>query len=309
MRKLTIYITITLTALLSEVALGQHQAMYSQYMFNGLVLNPAYAGYHDAISVTALSRRQWAGIEGTPTTNTLTVHSPLSNGKVGLGMALINDQIGVTSTNGAHVMYAFRLKSERYENSYTNFGMKTRYLSFGLQAGVVSIKEKLTELGIDNDPNFAEDINSTQFNFGAGLFYSTERFYMGLSAPQLFQQKTVNSNSDRFTKNYFFTTGYLVSLNPYVNFKPSTLIKYIDGSAMEVDVNANIYFKETVELGVGYRTSGAVTAMASFNINDKLRFGYAYDLQGVNDQLAGSHEFMINYKFSVNKKKICFIYF
>ena len=162
---------------------GQQRAMFTQYMFNGLAINPAYAGSHQTLEFTALARQQWTGLEGAPSTQTFTAHTPLNNRSIGLGLSIIHDKIGVTNQFGAYGAYSYRIQ-------FSNKGV----LSMGLQAGFTQYQEDLTQLQGSirdpNDPNFAQDqVSKFMPNFGAGLYYYTRRYYMGISSPHLVQNK------------------------------------------------------------------------------------------------------------------------
>jgi type IX secretion system PorP/SprF family membrane protein len=271
-------------------------------MFNGLAINPGYAGSHEALSVTALSRNQWVNIPGAPNTQTLSVHSPLGNERAALGGIFIRDKIGVTTRNSFYGSYAYRL--------YLGNGGT---LSLGLQGGFTNYDAGLTELNIHNglDPNFTSN-DETSFlpNFGFGAYYYTDMFYLGFSVPEMIQNSydsdDVNSSAKQYN-HYFFTTGVVVPLNASLKLKPNLLIKAVAGAPMELDLNLNLLIKETLWVGASWRSFDSFDALLQLQVSDKIQIGYAYDFATTTDLRSlngGSHEFLINYRMSYNKNKV-----
>lgn len=279
---------------------AQQQVMFTQYMFNGLVLNPAYAGSHESISVTALSRIQWVGIDGAPNTQTFSIHSPVPGKNVGLGAFFVRDNIGVTTQNNFYLSYAYRMQ------------MSKGILSFGLQGGFSDTSVSYDELGTF-DSNLAGSESTFNPNFGAGLFYSTDRFYAGASVPYIMQ----NGGNDEGNslpgdieteqiQHYYVTTGAVFDLSHLIKLKPSILVKAVTGAPVEFDFNANVLFDEKLWVGVSYRSFDSIDLLLELQLNQQLRLGYAYDfttsdLRKVN---SGSHEIMLNYRFVFSKSKI-----
>lgn len=279
--------------------LGQQQVMFTQYMFNGLVINPAYAGSHEAISATALSRIQWVGVEGAPNTQTFSIHSPVPNKNIGIGGFFVRDNIGVTTENNFFLSYAYRLQTKR------------GVLSMGLHGGFSNTEVSYSELGL-NDSNLQGAESNFKPNFGAGIFYSTDRFYAGAASPYIINNKSKSGNSlqpdiqsDQI-QHYYLTTGAIFDITPLIKLKPSVLIKVVSGAPVEFDLNANVLLDEKLWLGVSYRSFDSIDLLAEFQFSDQFRLGYAYDitttdLRKVN---SGSHEIMINYRFVFNRSKI-----
>lgn len=284
--------------------LGQQEAMYTQYMFNGLAINPAYAGLHQTLEFTALARQQWTGLEGAPSTQTFTAHSPLNNKRIGLGLSVIHDKIGVTSQFGAYAAYSYRIQ-------FHNKGV----LSMGLQAGFTQYQEDLTQLQGSirnpNDPNFSQDeVSKFMPNFGAGLYYYTKRYYLGLSAPHLVQNKLDNleiSDSEaKQRRHYFFNAGYVFDLSQSVKFKPNFLIKVVEGAPLAVDINLNFLFQEVVWAGISYRSFDSFNAILQVNVSEQLSIGYAYDFATTTDLKrlhSGSHELMLTYRLKAPRRE------
>ena len=284
---------------------AQQEAMFTQYMFNGLAINPAYAGSHQTLEFTALARQQWTGLEGAPSTQTFTAHSPLKNRSIGLGLSIIHDKIGITSQFGTYGAYSYRIQ-------FNNKGV----LSMGLQAGFTQYQEDLTQLQGSirdpNDPNFSQDqVSKFMPNFGAGLYYYTDRFYMGLSSPHLVQNKldnveTVDSEA-RQKRHYFFTTGYVFDLSRSVKFKPNLLLKVVEGAPLEADVNVNFLFQEILWVGVSYRSFDSFDAILQLNVTEQFSIGYAYDFATTTELKrlhSGSHELMLNYRLKPPRRRM-----
>ncbi len=302
---------LALAALLSHTSDAQQQAMYTQYMFNGLAINPAYTGSHEAISITALARQQWTQIEGAPNTQTLSVHSPIRFTKASVGGLFMHDKIGVSHQYDAHLFYAYRIPIRQVSRrGETN----TSWLSMGLQAGITQNRMALSDLEIVseeniNDPVFTSgDISKLSPNVGFGLFYYTSRSYLGISAPKLIDNSTSNQEylfMAKQLRHYFITGGYVFDLNQNLKLKPNFLVKGVKGAPVQVDLNANLFIKEVVEVGASYRTGDAFSAIFQLQATEHLRIGYAYDLttnKDIRHASAGSHEIMVNYRIKLHNK-------
>jgi type IX secretion system PorP/SprF family membrane protein len=297
---------LTLIVVISAVytiCRSQQTVMYTQYMFNGLTINPAYAGSDKFLNVSLQSRQQWIGFSGAPTSQMVSAHNLLPNKKMGLGIVLERESMGVNQTFNGYIMYAYKIK------------FKNGIFSMGLQAGVSNYKQQLTELTIPqgvNDPSFANDVSYTLPNFGAGIYYSTERFYIGLSVPYLLQN-TFDKSSDvlsaRQSRNYLFTSGYVFDLSPSLKLKPNFLVKYVNGAPVNIDINANLLIKEVIWIGCSYRMKNSINPLIELLVTPKLRFGFAYDIpiSTMAGVYTGSPEVMINYRF-IKKKKVSRIF-
>jgi len=275
---------------------SQQQAMYTQYMFNGLAINPAYAGSHESISLTAISRFQWVGIEGAPETHTVSIHSPVPGKNIGIGLVVSNDQIGVTTQNSAYFSYSYKIN------------MRSMSLAMGLQAGFNDFSNDFQSLGT-NDPNLQGNIRKLNPNFGVGMFLSSDRFYAGVSVPTALKRRMYYGEgglSITEVPHLYITSGLVLDLTPLIKFKPSMLVKTVIGAPVEVDFNANIILDDKLWLGASYRSFDAVSALVDFQINPQMRIGYAYDftVSDLNQVTTGSHEIMINYRLVSAKKRI-----
>lgn len=289
----TTYYTIVFLWGLCFPLFGQQQTMYTQYMFNGLALNPAYAGSHGALSLTALTREQWSGLEGAPSTQTFAIHSPIKNKNISLGMVLLRDQIGVSKEHSVYGSYAYRI------------AMDKGTLSMGLQVGFTSYREDLNDLLLLQRPaaDFQNYKSSFLPNFGAGLFYTSERFYVGFSVPRMLQNSIDQDNPVSFAKevrHYFLTGGYLFYLSKDLKLKPNFLLKVVEGAPIQLDLNANLLIKDLIWVGISHRFGADWNAILELQLSKRFRLGYAYDFASTTDLSAvqsGSHEFMLNYVF------------
>lgn len=310
MRRIKIIATTAFLMAFSLWSNAQQQVMYTQYMFNQLALNPAYAGIHEGISTSFLARYQWVGFEGAPRTQTFSVHSPIKYRSISLGGVLIRDQIGVTDQFGAYMSAAYRI----------NFVNHTK-LSFGFQLSLNQYKANFTDNPY-NDPNLAsQNINDFSPNGGAGIMWHSDQFYLGLSVPQLVSY-TVGDDLEvpvdpstgeavdpdaKMIRHYFLAAGYIFPLNPDLKFKPNLLFKWVQGAPMQMDINANFLIKDLVWLGVSYRSLDSFDALFQLQVTPQFQIGYAYDFYTTSDLSrvnSGSHEFMINYVFNVRSDKI-----
>jgi len=272
----------TLTIVLCTIFSGvwaQQDAQYTQYMFNTMSVNPAYAGSRGQLSVAALYRSQWVGLDGAPTSQTLNLHSPIRNSKLGYGISIVNDEIGdgvVQETFFDAVL------------SYTLDVSREGKLSFGLKMGGNLLNLDFEQLrNFDAEPVAQNNIeNRFSPNFGLGLYYHAERFYLGLSAPNLleteyFDNARQDANTVQFLSqeriNFYFITGYVFDLNPNVKFKPALLTKMVGGAPLQVDLSANFMFNDKFTLGAAYRWDAAVSALAGFQLSEQFMLGLAYD--------------------------------
>lgn len=296
-----IFLTGMVALLLANSVSAQQTATYSQYMFNTLAINPAYAGSHEALSITALGRFQNVGLSGAPTTQTFSVHSPLINNRVGVGLLVIHDELSVIGQTGVHFSYAYRLPIKKNKST----------LSFGLQGGMSMYNAQYTklELSVNSDPAFSQDIRDSRPNFGAGVYYNTQTSYVGLSMPSMLNN--VFDRGQNFTTVYqsvpiILTGGHVFTLNRVLKLKPNFLFKMVDGQPVEFDINANMLFDEVLWFGLSYKSSKQVEIITQFKINDQLQFGYSYTISAgpIRTVELGSHEVMLNYRFWFNKKGV-----
>lgn len=285
----------------SKTALSQQEAMYTQYMFNTLAINPAYAGSRNVVSATALLRSQWAGIEGAPETQTFTIDAPINSKKIGLGFQLFNDKLGKSSNTGAVASYAYRIRMDKAS------------LSFGLQGSISQFNSnyntvELDPSGLSVDPAFTNNDRKTMYNFGTGVYYNSDRFYIGLSSPELINNILPGSatGQNRETFHVFFMSGYVFTLNNTFKLKPSILLKGVSGAPLEADLNSSLWIKDVISVGAQYRTNADVSGLLEIQVTPQIRFGYAYDhsTTPLSSYNSGSHEVMLRYEFGFKRNKV-----
>ena len=293
----------------SQELFAQQDAQYTQYMYNTLSINPAYAGSRGGLSILGLHRSQWVGLDGAPRTQTFSIHSPIGDSeRVGLGLNIVNDEIFIT--NETYVDGSF---------SYTIPTSAEGKLSFGLKAGIHLLDVNYNEASQfqGGDPLTSNNIdNRFSPQVGVGLWYSTDKFYAGVSAPNLLEtdhfdgsQNSNNPNATFLAReriNYYLTTGYVFDITPDFKFKPAGLAKWVAGAPLQVDITANALLYDKLTLGLAYRWSAALSALAGFQISDSLMIGLAYDretteLQQYND---GSYEVFLRFELFNNPKRL-----
>lgn len=294
---------IAIAMMISAVLSAQQDPMVSQYMFNGLFLNPAYAGSHKFYNATALYRKQWVNFDGAPTTQVIGVDGPLKGKNVGLGLIAANDVIGVSRQTDLYANYSYHL----------NLGPGK--LAMGLRAGASYYKARLSDLHIwdENDQVFKSDINGEFLpNFGFGLYFYDKKYFVGFSAPHLVNYKPrttlyVNkTDAPQLIRHYYFNAGYVFDKNENVIFKPSVLVKYVENAPIQADFNLNVLLHKLVWVGGSYRTGDSFVAIFELQATKKFRIGYAYDIttNNLRKYSNGSHEFMLAYDFGMDILKM-----
>lgn len=283
---------------------GQQAIQFSQYFSNQLVINPAYAGSEDALSITMVHRNQWTGINGAPTTTTLSGHTLFKNEHIGLGINMFVDKINIHKSSNFLGIYSYRIKVSN-----------SSYLSMGLQAGIENIKSDYTSLsgGITdpNDPYLGLDyLSETSFQFGTGLYFKSPRLEIGLSAPILFSStKSKFAESEitpKTSPHYFLYSRYKINLSPGVQLNPGLLLKAKPGWPMAVDLNVDAIFNQVLLLGLSYRSFESLSLIIQANILPQMKLGYAYDypLSTLKRRHFNSHELMLNYIFHYKEYNI-----
>ncbi|GLU45646.1 membrane protein [Muricauda sp. NBRC 101325] len=279
---------------------AQQDAQYTQYMYNTVSVNPGYAGSRGHLSIAALYRNQWLGLDGAPETQTLNIHTPVGYRGVGLGFSIVNDKIGPTSETNFDVDF-----------SYTIYTSREGRLSFGLKASANMLDIRYSELDeyeVDPQLQSQQDIqNKFSPNIGAGVYYHTEKFYAGISVPRIletehFQSSSVSTAVEQM--NLYLITGYVWDLNPVLKFKPTLLTKMVQGAPLQVDLSANFMFNEKFIAGAAYRWDAAFSGLFGFMISDQIMVGLAYDREitdlGATRFNDGSFEIILRYDFIKN---------
>lgn len=278
--------------LTSYASFAQQDAQYTQYMYNTININPAYAGSRGVMSVFGLHRTQWVGLDGAPTTNTFSLNTPISNSNLGVGFSLVNDRIGPTSDNtiSADISYTIPM-NEVYK------------LSFGIKASgnIFNLDTDKLDPAQANDPNLQNFNNEFSPNFGAGVYLHSDKLYLGLSVPNFLQDSKYNDNEVAVFQermNFYFIGGYVFDVSQSIKFKPAVLTKMVTGAPLQVDVSANFLFFDKFMLGGAYRWDAAVSALAGFQVTDGLFIGYSYDMETTNLRRynSGSHEVFLRFE-------------
>lgn len=284
----------------AAVSYAQQDAQFTQYMYNTINVNPAYAGSRGAMSIFALHRSQWVGLDGAPTTNAVSINTPFNSSRMGLGVSIINDKIGPTTENNIST-----------DLSYTVPTSETMKLSFGVKASVNLFDLNASRLNPDqpNDPKLYGYNNTISPNIGAGIYLHSDKAYVGLSIPNFIESNRYDDNDTKVYKekmNYYLIAGYVMDLSYNLKFKPALLTKMVQGAPLQVDISGNFLFNDKFTFGLAYRWSASASAMAGFQVSDALFIGYGYDLETtkLDNYNSGSHEVFLRYEIFKNNNKI-----
>lgn len=274
------------------IAFSQQDSQYTQYMYNTININPAYAGSRDALSMFLLHRSQWVGLDGAPVTNNVSVHTPIGGSNFGIGVSFINDRIGPVDENTISADLAYFIQvSENYK------------LSVGLKGTANLFNLDVNKLNIYNPTDLQFQNSDTDFspNIGAGLYLFSDRTYVGLSVPSFFETNRYNDNDVTITKDrmhFYFMAGHVFDLGENIKFKPALLAKAVEGAPLQADITANFLFYEKFTLGAAYRWDAAVSALAGFQLSDSIFLGYGYDMETtkLRHYNSGSHEIFLRFE-------------
>ncbi|PBJ11682.1 type IX secretion system membrane protein PorP/SprF [Flavobacterium sp. ACN6] len=286
----------------SIVSNAQQDAQFTQYMYNTIEINPAYAGSRGALSVFGLYRTQWVGLDGAPETSTFSVNTPLSNSDLGLGVSLVNDKIGPTTENTLSADLSYTIPTSESWN--LSFGIKGTANLFNLDINKLSMEDQ-------DDQQFQNLKNRISPNVGAGIYYHSDRAYIGLSVPNFIETNRYDSDDTAIFKekiNYYLIAGYVFNLDrlEYIKFKPAIMTKMVEGAPLQVDVSGNFMFNDKFVLGAAYRWSASVSAMAGFQVTKGMYIGYGYDHETtrLRKYNSGSHEIFLRFDFFNNYNKM-----
>jgi len=281
------------------VSFAQQDAQFSQYMYNTINVNPAYAGSRGALSIFALHRTQWVGLDGAPVTNSVSINTPLNRSNLGLGVSIVNDKIGPTRENTISA-----------DLSYTIPTSETFKLSFGIKATANLFDLDVNRLNpVDDDPSLHDFNNKFSPNIGAGIYLHSHKAYVGFSVPNFIETNRYDDNEVAIFKekiNYYLIAGYVFDLNNYTKFKPAVLTKIVEGAPLQIDISGNFMFNDKFVVGVAYRWSAAMSAMVGFQISESIYVGYGYDLETTHleNYNSGSHEIFLRYELFKDNDKI-----
>ena len=281
------------------VSYGQQDAQFTQYMYNTINVNPAYAGSRGTMSIFALHRTQWVGLDGAPVTNNVSINTPLNGSNLGLGVSVINDKIGPTQENTLSA-----------DLSYTIPTSETFKLSFGIKATANLFDLDVSRLNpADDDPSLHDFSNKFTPNIGAGIYLHSDKAYVGFSIPNFIETNRYDDNEVAIFRekiNYYLMAGYVFDITSDIKFKPALLTKMVYGAPLQVDVSTNFMFNEKFVVGLAYRSSAAISAMVGFQVSDGMYIGYGYDHEttNLNRYNSGSHEIFLRYELFNYTNKI-----
>lgn len=291
MRKLFLFFIIY-----STIGFAQQDSQFTQYMYNTLIINPAYAGSRGTMSIFGLYRTQWVGLEGAPKTGSFSLHTPLNDSKLGIGGSLVNDKIGPTDESILSVDLSYTIPTSASFN-----------LSFGIRGtgNLFSLDQNKLSPELQGDLQFQNLKSVFTPNMGVGLYWYSDKAYIGLSIPNFIENNRYNDNNISIFKNkicYYLIGGYVFDLSPSIKFKPAVLTKMSTGSSLQIDLSANFMYNEKFVFGAGYRSNAAVSALAGFQITEGLFLGYAYDFNttALRNYNSGSHEIFLRFELFNN---------
>ena len=304
MKKIFTFLSLFAVALAGS---AQQDYQFTHYMFDNLSFNPGYAGITNSICGTVMGRQQWAGFEGSPTTGLLNVHAPVRLLRGGLGLTYINDQLGFEKNNIVRLAYSYHLG-----------GIGPGTLGIGVSGGIVQKSVNATWITPDGTPaqndaainatGNASNISEMVSDFNFGAFYYAPNMYFGLSATHLGQADMMNVNIQN-VHHYWLTAGYTHPFSPKLKLRPGLLVK-TDAASTQIDLNANVLYKDMVWAGLTYRLGDAIAPMIGyqkkFDNNATLRIGYSYGIttSQIKNYSNGTHDFMINYCFNMERPPV-----
>jgi type IX secretion system PorP/SprF family membrane protein len=286
--------------IVGTVSYAQQESMYSQYMFNMLHVNPAYAGSRASDNISMIYRNQWVGVAGAPKTASISWDRRVPDHNMGYGIEIYNDRLGVEKTTGVQGFYSYHIP------------FVASYLVLGVSGGVLNYRAALPESVIvtGGDPVFQKEANGWLPTAGFGIAYATPLWYMAFSIPALLHtkievQNSLDQKSFGASNHYFFTGGYQFELSETMKLKPSVMVKAVKGSPIQCDLNTNLWFNDVLGFGLSYRIQDSFVGLFELQITPQLRLGYAYDYTfsdfGVYNK--GTHEVML--RFEIPNKPIC----
>ena len=282
--------------------MGQQKAMYSQYMFNGLALNPAYSASDEALNITSVYRQQWVGLRGAPNTQTVSIHSPIKRSNTSLGVIFIRDQAGeVISEQGGYLTIAQRVALS--EDSYIAFGVNVGLSAYSANYSLLYPESPHSVI----DPVF-QNQRGKSANLGLGVMLLGKKYFIGLSSPHFYYRPLAKISDleagTTYRPQYILQGGYVMDINENLKFKPFIMANYVNGAPLSVDFNVNLLFSETVWIGASYRSFDSLNAILQVYVTPKLALGYSYDFttSNLSKVQSGSHE--ISLKVRLPRKSV-----
>lgn len=278
--------------LISAHSTAQQDPQYTHYMYNTLSVNPAYAGQRETLSIVGLHRSQWVGINGAPQTQSLSLHSPLRNERIGLGLNIVRDALGPARESfiDANFSYTIPLNTNDLK------------LSFGIKGGLHLLDTDWSQGRFQNpDAAFNNNLNLTSPMIGAGLYMHTRKWYLGLAVPNFLETAHYDDFQESLATermHFYAIGGYVFNLSETTELKPAFLIKGVAGAPLIADVSANLWFQKNFTLGLAWRWDDSFSALAGFNVTPGMFIGYSYDMTttGLNNYNSGTHEITLRYE-------------
>lgn len=296
---------ILILGLVAFSSYAQQDAQFTQYMYNTININPAYAGSRGVLSIFGLHRTQWVGLDGAPTTNSFSINTPVNNSNIGLGLSVINDRIGPSDENTISADVSYSIKTS--ETFKLSFGVKGTANLLNIDFNKVSKYnpyDNLAQFNIDN--KFSP-------NVGAGIYYHSNKTYVGFSVPNFLETEHYNKSSTSPSNSvasermhYHFIAGHVFDLSETIKFKPAVLTKLVQGTPLQVDASANFLFNDKFVLGAAYRWDAAASLMTGFQVNKSWFIGYSYDMETTKlaNYNSGSHEIFLRFELFNNIENI-----
>lgn len=291
-------ILLLVLCLMSISGFAQQDSQFTNYMYNTVNINPAYAGSRGVMSIFGLHRNQWVGLDGAPVTNTFSLNTPINNSNLGLGLSIINDKIGPSEENNISADISYTIPTS---NSFE--------LSFGIKASAQLLNVDFNKLNIYNPDDYLAQVNiDNKFspNIGAGIYLHSDKTYFGFSVPNFLETKHFDKNSNSLASasvasenmHYYFITGHVFDINSNIKLKPALLTKIVKGAPLQIDLSANVLFNDKLTLGLAYRWDAAVSALAGFQVSDSWFIGYGYDMEVTKlaNYNSGSHEIFLRFE-------------
>ncbi|WNW01982.1 type IX secretion system membrane protein PorP/SprF [Tenacibaculum sp. HL-MS23] len=294
---LKIIFTCFLSLFLSASILAQQDPQYTQYMHNTMSVNPAYAGSKGHGVITAIGRTQWVGFDGAPNTQNLSYHAPIGYSGLGLGVNLMNDEIGPSKEIYLDANLSYTIETGEEGNLAFGLRLGGRLLNIDWSKGKVNQNEQILE----------ENINKFLPTIGVGIYYYEPEWYVGLSVPNILRKEHYDAEnpvgeSAVERMHFFLIAGYVYDINEDLKLKPAALLKAVSGAPLSLDVSANLLFNEKFRIGLGWRWNDSLSALLGFQVSEELLIGYSYDLTTSNYNVtnSGTHEIMLQYELLRN---------
>jgi len=297
--KLNIFIALFIIIIFIDGAYGQQTPVFSSYNYNAVLINPAHAGYYPDTDIVMTTNGYFNSVDGSPKNFDLSVNTLSWNEKIGLAAGISNDQIGVINTTNIFTSYSYKIK---FDSDY-KYGKWWAYdpnvISFGLTAGAMIYNENLTQLGLENDPEFQENVHSVTPTLGLGFLYNKDAIYFGISAPNVLSSTFNSKNNTNLQNAYYSYFGYRFFTDRFeeVLINPSFLLKYVEGAPFQADFNILVNYKNKLEFGTGYRTSNTLNLLAGFHVNQKFRIICTYNKSFENVVIPDTFGLVLNYRF------------